>query len=530
MTAPRGRHSRRAFLGLASGAALAAVMGTSGCGVVSSRTSGQLLRSDLATPEPFRVPLPIPDIARPAHSDTDRDFYEITQRVGLQEIIPGTRTTVWGYNGTFPGPTFQARSGRRTVVRIRNRLPVPTSTHLHGGVTPPEFDGYPTDLVMPPGVRYDPRSRPGSHGGMHVAPEDWVLHEGAKDYEYPLAQRAANLWYHDHRMDFSGPQVWQGLAGMFQLTDGEHDTLPLPAGDRDVPLMICDRAFDADGDFRYPSLDPSLKGEPGVRDEYMAGVLGDVILVNGAPWPAMEVSNTRYRFRILNASNARRYRFTLDPPPPQGAAFTQVGSGHGLLQTPIEHSTLTAAPAERFDIVIDFSRYPTGSRVTLRNTFGEGKTAQVMRFDIVRAERDETTIPRRLSTIEQLDTAQVSAVREFDFRQTTVNGMRMWTINGEPFDTTQYLAEPALDTVELWRFTSDFHHPVHTHLVHFQVLARNGGPPLPRDMGWKDTVDVRPYEVVEVLARFQGFRGRYMLHCHNLEHEDMAMMGNFRVV
>ena len=529
MTTPGGRHSRRAFLGLASGAGLVTAIGLTGCDVSTAGTTGQVLPSQLAVPTPFRVPLPIPDVARPSHSGRHGEFYEITQRAARQEIIPGTRTTVWGYDGTFPGPTFHARSGQRTMVRVRNRLRVPTSTHLHGGVTPPESDGYPTDLVMPPGVGYDPRNRPGSHGGMHVATEDWVLHEGTKDYEYPLVQRAANLWYHDHRMDFSGPQVWRGLAGMFRVTDRDEDRLPLPDGDRDVPLMVCDRAFDASGEFRYPSVDPSLTGEPGVHPDYMAGVLGDVILVNGAPWPRMEVSNTLYRFRILNASNARRYRFALTPPPRGTAAFTQVGSGHGLLEAPVRHNTLTVAPAERFDTVIDFSRYPVGTQVTLHNTLGDGDTTRVMRFDVVRSERDEATIPQRLSTPEHLDGGQVSTVREFDFRQTTVDGMRVWTINGQPFDTTQYLAEPPLGAVELWRFTSDFHHPVHTHLVHFQVLTRNGAPPLGRDAGWKDTVDVRPYEVVEVLARFRGFRGRYMLHCHNLEHEDMAMMGNFRV-
>ncbi|MFG3117994.1 multicopper oxidase family protein [Streptomyces sp. NPDC048197] len=126
---------------------------------------------------------------------------------------------------------------------------------------------------------------------------------GCRSYVYPLPQRAATLWYHDHRMDFSAPQVWRGLAGFFLIGDEEEDQLPLPGGDRDIPLMLCDRSFDEDGSFRYPAHG---------HDAFPDGVLGDVPLVNVAPWPALEVSATRYRFRLLNASNSRRYRLRLE--------------------------------------------------------------------------------------------------------------------------------------------------------------------------------------------------------------------------
>src|SRR5699024_408009 len=126
--------------------------------------------------------------------------------------------------------------------------------------------------------------------------------------------------------------------------------------------------------------------------------------------------------------------------------------------------------------------------------------------------------------------ARAERVRRFDFRNTVGDDGHHWTINGRAFTTSHVEANPALGSIERWRFTSDFHHPVHLHLADFQVLSRNGRDPLPTDVGWKDTVAVRPYETVDVLARFDGFRGRYMLHCHNLEHEDMAMMANFDVV
>jgi FtsP/CotA-like multicopper oxidase with cupredoxin domain len=149
-----------------------------------------------------------------------------------------------------------------------------------------------------------------------------------------------------------------------------------------------------------------------------------------------------------------------------------------------------------------------------------------MRFVVTRTGKDDTRVPARLADLRTLAAAEAVAERQFDFR---LGGGR-WTINNQPYDPAGSLAAPRLGTVELWRFTSDFHHPVHVHLGHFQVWSRNGRSPEPWESGWKDTVDVRPYEAVEVLVKFAGYRGRYMVHCHNLEHEDMAMMANFDVV
>src|SRR5690606_14017672 len=139
------------------------------------------------------------------------------------------------------------------------------------------------DLVVAEGRTFQPSG--GMHGHGHHDPAVWTFHSGAKDYVYPVEQRAAMLWYHDHRMDFTAPQVWRGLAGFAIVRDDGEDALPLPKGERDIPLFICDRAFAEDGSFRYPSLDPTLLERPGVEDAYMEGVQGDVILVNGAPWP-----------------------------------------------------------------------------------------------------------------------------------------------------------------------------------------------------------------------------------------------------
>ena len=519
--------SRRKFLklGLVAGAAFALPLGASACSSSNDQT-GRLLRSLTELPEPFRVPLPIPSVLDPVSSDADADYYEITQREAQAEILPGLSTMVWGYDGTFPGPTIEARSGRKIVVRQRNELPVPVVVHLHGGVTPPESDGYPTDLILPAGGSFDGHE---GHGDMPMGRVD----HGVKEYVYPMDQPAATLWYHDHRADFTGPQVYRGLAGFHLIRDDVEDALPLPKGEKDVPLMIADRAFAEDGSFLYPSLDSSLRNEPGVENDFLrAGVLADTILVNGAPWPSLEVSNTRYRFRILNASNARRYELELDPPPAGGESFVQVGSDGGLLSAPVTHERIPVAPAERFDVVIDFSKYRVGSEITLKNRIGEGSTAQVMRFHVVRTEKDDSTVPGRLAEVEKLDPDRVAETRRFRFERGDVRGHRGWVVDEEPFRPELISARPDLGDTEVWEVkgSGGGHHPIHLHLVHFQVLSRNGRDPRPQDAGWKDTVDLDSGEEARIIARFSGYKGKYVFHCHNLEHEDMMMMANFEVV
>jgi FtsP/CotA-like multicopper oxidase with cupredoxin domain len=324
-------------------------------------------------------------------------------------------------------------------------------------------------------------------------------------------------------MGRTGLGVWKGLAGFHLVHDEEEDTLPLPRGRRDIPLMIADRSFATDGSFQYPTA-PS----GGVTDAYMNGVLGDVILVNGAPWPVLQTDPARYRLRLLNASNARRYRLELDPQPPGGSALLQIGSDGGLLARPVGHDALEIAPAERFDVVIDFSRYQPGTKVRLVNRLGSGTTAEVMRFDVTGQDSgDDSAIPDRLSdSAIPLDRQSAVTTRTFLFRQGRDG---TWTINDLAYRPGRALARPKLGTVEVWRFITDFHHPVHLHLDHFQVLSRNGGKPGAYDLGWKDTVDVRPSEAVEIVTRFNDYPGTFLLHCHNLEHEDIAMMADFAV-
>lgn len=509
--------SRRGFLTLSAG--VGAALALPGCGAsVGREQTADLLTSELRLPKRFSVPLPIPEIKRPIRTTGGADHHRIVQRAAQVEIIPGTRTTVWGYDGTFPGPTIISSSGRRTIVEHRNELPVPTVVHLHGGHTPPEHDGWPTDLILPSS---------GGHAFVrHTGHPLGEVTKGSRRYEYPLKQPAATLWYHDHRMDFTGPQVWRGLAGFHLVHDSGERDLPLPRDERDVPLMICDRAFDADAQFRYPSLDQRLQHTPGVEADFIEGVLGDVVLVNGAPWPVLEMDAARYRFRLLNASNARRYRLSLS----NGAELVQIGSDLGLLARPVRHSSIDLAPAERQEVVVDFSDLKPGTRIVLRNEIGMRSTDAVMQFVVGRKVKDDTRIPRKLTEFERLAPTASTPRREWHFTRGDVGGHKGWTINNRPFDPSRVDARPRLGDLEVWRFFSDLHHPVHVHLSPFQVISRGGGEPGAFDSGWKDTVDVRPAEFVDVAVRFTGYRGRFMMHCHNLEHEDMAMMAGFETV
>jgi FtsP/CotA-like multicopper oxidase with cupredoxin domain len=512
------RVSRRSFLGLVGGVAAGAAL--AGCGVPGQ--TGEQLTSDARLPVPFRVPLPVPPVARPVGTDpSGAELYRVTQRMARVEILPGLRTPILGYDGIFPGPTIESRRGRPVVVRHRNELSAPTVVHLHGGHTQHEHDGWPLDLVLPVG---DTRDWTSHH---HMTGD---LSEGERDYRYPMAQRAATLWYHDHRMDFTGPAVYRGLAGFHLVRDDVEDALPLPRGDRELPLMICDRSFAADGSFAYPGLDEAMRSVPGVRDEWMEGVLGDVVLVNGAPWPVHEVDAARYRLRLLNASNSRRYRIAMTVPNGPNLPLVQIGSDGGLLAAPVHHDAIEMAPAERFDVLVDFSVLPVGAEVTMANGLGTGGTGDVMRFRVVRKAPDDTAVPERLAEVERLSPPAGATLRTFRFSRGATGAHVGWTINGRPFAPGASQADSPLGETEIWRLVTDVHHPVHVHLDPFQVLSRDGGRPGPYDTGWKDTVDLRPAEIVDIAVRFTDYKGKFVMHCHNLEHEDMAMMAAVSVV
>lgn len=474
----------------------------------------------------FTTPLPTPAVLRPVSTDGGVDRYELRQLPGRQRIRPDAETEIWGYEGTFPGPTIEARRGRPVQMTHHNELPVPTVVHLHGAVAPADHDGYPADFVLPASGDWDTDPGVAAHAVHAIA----GVANGSRTYAYPNEQAATMLWYHDHRMEFSGPQQYRGLAGLYLIRDEQEDLLPLPRDERELLLMVADRSFGEDGSLFYPSVDPSLR-QPGVQLEYHhSGMLGDTVTVNGVAWPFHEVDAALHRLRIVNASNARTYDLQLDPPPPGGGTgLVQIGSDLGLLPRPVQLDALLISPGERYDLLVDFAAYQPGTSVLLRNVQEVGPTGSIMRFDVARRADDDARIPDLLVPDQEPVDASGPVDRTFSFLSGPDGAGVPGLINLNPFDGDRIDARPELDSTERWNLTADPSHPVHLHLAHFQVLGRDGGPPLRQDSGWKDTVFV-PEGAAEVAVRFAGYRGKYVFHCHNLEHADSGMMANLEVV
>ncbi len=443
----------------------------------------------------FQNDLPIPPALARARRDATTDYYEIVQGPGRAALLQGRSTPLWGYDGIWPGPTIRALRGRTAVVRHTNALGVPTVVHLHGGETPPDSDGFPTDVV-PPGA--------------------------SRMYTYPNTQPAATLWYHDHAMDHTGRNIFMGLAGFYLLDDPANAELGLPHGRHDVPLLIQRRACDSGGRLRYST-------------HRHLGEEGPIVTVNGAPSPRFAVATRKYRFRLLNGSNATPLQLALS----SGEPFTVIATDVGLLPAPVECRNIRLWMAERVEVVVDFSHLAVGTSVALVDEAADGDARWVMRFDVTRVERDDSRVPERLGETPALAVEEGSPVRDFVF----AGGPRgfppvaHWTINGLDFDAGRPIATPRYGDVEIWRLTNHKRfgilgmlHTVHVHLVRFLIVDRNGRPPQVYERGWKDTVALEPGDVVRLAMRFGGYRGRYLMHCHNLEHEDASMMARYDVV
>ncbi len=503
--------TRREMLtfGALSGGAMLIPLERSVQAAAQSRIAESLL------PKPFSVPFALPPVATAVKTVGDTDYYVMRMRQSAAQIIPGYQTRIWGYDGSFPGPTFDVQAGRKVVVRQVNRLPAThptlgytpfTSVHLHGSASLPQFDGYANDVTYP-----------GS----------W------KDYHYPNFQDSRTLWYHDHGVHHTASNVYMGLAGMYRMHDAHEQSLPIPQGAYDVPLIISDAMFDNRGQLLYDDDDHS-------------GVFGDVILVNGRPWPVMKVERRKYRFRMLNASVTRSYRWQLDT----GEPLVVIATDAGLTAAPEPVKTLLHGNAERYEVVIDFAKYEVGQRVTLRNvspknTVDYTNTNKVMAFDV--AGEPVSTANNSIPSVLYPDCPVMALTPTPTTTTRTMALVRrhgQWTINGQSWAEveasayTKALAAPPLNGVEVWEIRNDsggWHHPLHIHLVDFRILDRefdrNGirVPPRPNELGPKDVVYVGENERVRLIMRFGPHPGRYMIHCHNLPHEDHDMMGQFWV-
>jgi spore coat protein A, manganese oxidase len=543
--------------------------------------------------DPLPIPGPMPSAAP--------NYYEIgmwptTHRFHASlPVVP-----VWGYGPTqalasYPAATIEAVRGVPIQVRWTNHLPeehlledaidhtlhmampeegVPAVAHLHGGESEPASDGGPDAWFTP---------------GFAEKGAGWVK----EVYTYHNAQPPATLWYHDHALGLTRLNVYAGLAGFYLLRDPGNEPPGLPSGAYEVPIAIQDRMLTPEGELYYPN-----EGDNEEHPVWVPEFFGDIIVVNGKAWPYLNVEPRKYRFRFLNGSNARFYALKLTGEAgADGPAFRQIGTDGGYLEAPVTLNVpgdptsprLLIAPGERADVVIDFSGYTPGARLTLVNNarapFPKGATVdprttgQILQFRVVAPTGpDPSVVPATLGTIPDLGPAALTRTLTLN-EVMGANGPLEALLNGTPWDAAA-TELPVLGTTEVWEvvnLTGDAH-PIHLHGVQFQMLNRqkvnvkryekawvqaNGmapvmgevapvavgpyavGMPVPPDaneLGWKDTFRMNPGEVTRVIIRFAPSSGApafpydataepgYVWHCHIIEHEDNEMMRPLKMV
>lgn len=507
---------------------------------------------------PFLDALPIPQVLQPIKRSLDHTYYEVEMKQFFHqfhsELLP---TRVWGYEGQLPGPTIEVEQSESTHIQWINHLPkkhllpidrsihgamgmpdVRTVVHLHGAEVESESDGYPDAWFTKDFEKCGPRF-------------------SRKVYHYPNNQPATALWYHDHTVGITRLNVYAGLAGMYIIRSEQERALNLPSGIYEIPLVIQDKTFNEDGSLFYPSTvdveDPPANFP---KVSITPGFSGDTIIVNGKAWPYLEVEQRKYRFRILNASNQRFYRMRLD----SGQELIQIGSDGGLLQRPVRLEEIVISPAERVDVVIDFSNQPIGTNIVLENTantpfdFGEAPdpltTGQIMQFRVVESTREDTSaIPQFLNIIKKFNEWDAKRTRDITIDVSTDQFNRLLFLLGNHEYMDGITEDPAVDDIEIWRLINPgiAVHPIHIHQIQFQVLdqrpfdvevynltgqlrfTEEAQLPPANERGWKDTIQARPGMVTRLIMRFGPYAGRYVYHCHILEHEDHDMMRPFDV-
>lgn len=491
-------------------------------------------RLNPATLQQFVEILPIPPIARPSAARTiaggvRAPLYHLTMGEFLRRVHPELPPTrMWGYDGCSPGPTIEAHADEPLLIQWSNQLPlrhlfavdqnlcgaepgtpdVRAVVHLHGARVAAADDGY---------------------------PEAWYVPGKAATYHYPNTQEAATLWYHDHAIGITRLNIFAGLFGAYVVRDRAEAALNLPHGPHEIPLLIYDRDLDQNGQLTYPvSPDPSAP--------WVSEFVGNAILVNGKLFPYLEVERRRYRLRIFNVSNGRTFHLTFAHGPP----FHLIGVDQGLRATPLETNSLVVAPAERADVIVDFRDAP-GERIVLRN---DAQPLLQFRVGTVSV-HDSSALPATLRSAPP--PPESSAVRSriltLDENDNATGNPQMMLLNGARWHDP-VTEKPARGMVEIWSFvnrTEDVH-PIHLHAVRFQLLDRRRfdpvafqqsrtlrfvGPPAtpdPAEAGWKDTIRAFPNMVTRIIVPFEGPAGRYVWHCHVLEHEDNEMMRPYEIV
>ena len=480
------------------------------------------------------LPPVLRDLSGASHPQTGRnrlgvpptvspDGLTLTARATPVDIGPGS-VEAFTLNGVAPAPTIRARTGDRFRAELVNGLPEPTILHWHGLAVPEEADGHPR-LQIDPGERYA--------------------------YDFEVVNGPGTYWYHAHTHELTAPQAYKGLAGLLIVDGDESEEFGLPGAEHEIAVVLQDKRLGASLELRY---------QPGMGPDMMMGYLGDTAFGNGVMNPTVNVERRPYRMRLLNGSNARIFDVGLS----NGAEMTLIGGDGGLLEAPVRLPRVMMATGERVEVIIDFSRARTAERIMLRSLdfeapgmmgmmrmmmgrggrggrggmgmMGGGGLPQGVEMDLLEFVVQDgpadpgPPLPTRFAPVP--DRGRITddtPRRTFRFQ----SQMMSHTINGLTFDMERIDERVPLRRTEVWTFVneSEVAHPVHAHAGLFRVLSRTGGrgEVMPWETGLKDTVLVMPSEIVDVAVRF-AFPGLYLLHCHNLEHEDMGMMLNFEVV
>jgi FtsP/CotA-like multicopper oxidase with cupredoxin domain len=450
-------------------------------------------------------------------------------------------TPMLRYNNQQLPPVIKAKRGQVMTLNLNNSLSEETTIHWHGFKIPGDQDGNP--------------DRP-------------VAASASMTYNFTMDQQASPLWFHPHPDMKTGSQVYKGLAGLFLLSDSITDGLEanneLPTGDNDIPVIIQDRQFAGAVTDTSRAL---------VYDEANTmGTLGDTVLVNGVQLPQLDVPRHKVRLRLFNLSNARTYKFALS----NGASFKQIGTDGGLLPAPIDVTSITLGAAERASIVIDFSSsdFSDGDKVMLvsqaftrdhmdfasgmdsmggmsstgadTTRFFNGAVLDIMRFDVAdNAQADPvaalyTALPSNADSnsdvnirLTETGASTIELTMTLDRTLSRAAGSPIFVFNGQKFNINridQFIAKNAKQIVSI-RNISPMPHPFHIHALQWQIIDRSGVAATGADLGWVDTILVQPGETVRIIGQFEEVNtGDYMFHCHILEHEDIGMMGFFRVL
>lgn len=437
------------------------------------------------------ISLPIPPILEDTNPDPTVAEYTLTADYGTTEIIKGISTDTLGYNGNILGPTIRSKNGEKIIIHVNNNLEDSTTVHWHGLIVPGEMDGGPHQIIK--------------------EGESWSP-------EFVLEQPALTAWYHPHLMGETATQVYQGLGGLWIHDDDISASLGLPEqyGVDDIPVIVQDRAFYKDGSLYYNS-------------NMMEGAVGNIIMINGAVAPYTEVPSSWIRLRLLNGSNAAQHEINFS----DGRKFYQIASDGGLMEYPVEMSSIKLAPGERAEILVDLQSMAEADSVSLM-------VSNIKSLELISdgTSTNEYVLTDHLVDIEKWSTDDIVNERSFD-----LEGMaHMVSINGERFDMDSLSFTLSTDTLEKWTVSNvsgssggmgmmggGTEHSFHVHGLQFQIISRDGTLPPEGERGWKDTVFLKPGETVEILVKFT-LEGIFMYHCHNLEHEDAGMMGQFQVV